>query len=172
VLLHQADSAFAHLGGILRGGLLAHHGSIFSRKGASSKPGAIHPFKNLRSHITKADTIIYRASARDCATCPMKEQCCPNMTSRKIHRSVHEKARDVARNIATTPDYQRSRYERRKVEMLFAHLKSVLNLGRLRLHGLSGARNEFTLAATVQNLRRMAKLIAQGPPCDRKVAPA
>jgi transposase len=130
------------------------------------------PFKNLRSHITKADTIIYRASARDCATCPMKEQCCPNMTSRKIHRSVHEKARDVARNIATTPDYQRSRYERRKVEMLFAHLKSVLNLGRLRLHGLSGARDEFTLAATVQNLRRMAKLIAQGPPCDRKVAPA
>ncbi len=129
------------------------------------------PFKNLRSHITKADTIIYRASARDCATCPMKEQCCPNMTSRKIHRSVHEQARDVARNIATTAEYQRSRYERRKVEMLFAHLKSILNLGRLRLHGLSGARDEFTLAAAVQNLRRMAKLIAQGPPDNRIGAP-
>jgi transposase len=130
------------------------------------------PFKNLRSHITQADTIIYRASARDCATCPMKEQCCPNMMSRKIHRSIHEQARDVARNIAETPEYQRSRYERRKVEMLFAHLKSILNLGRLRLHGLSGARDEFTLAAAVQNLRRMANLIAHGPPGDRKVAPA
>ena len=125
------------------------------------------PFKNLRTHITKADTIIYRSSQRDCAACPLKAQCCPNTTFRKIARSVHEKSRDVARKIATTPGYQRSRIERRKVEMLFAHLKSILKLDRLRLHGLSGARDEFTLAAAVQNLRRMAKLIAQGPPADR-----
>jgi hypothetical protein len=92
------------------------------------------------------------------------------MKFRKIVRSVYEKARDVARKIAMTPAYERSRCERKKVEMLFAHLKSILNLGRLRLHGLSGARDEFTLAAAVQNLRRMAKLIAQGPPSDRKVA--
>ena len=130
------------------------------------------PFKRLRSHVTKADTIIYRSSERDCVACPMKAQCCPNMKFRKIARSVHEKARDVARTIATTPEYQRSRYERRKVEMLFAHLKSILKLDRLRLHGLSGANDEFTLAATVQNLRRMAKLIAQGPPTDRIGAPA
>ena len=130
------------------------------------------PFKNLRSHITKADTIIYRSSQRDCMACPLKAQCCPNMTFRKIARSVHEKARDVARAIATTPEYQRSRIERRKVEMLFAHLKSILKLDRLRLHGLNGASDEFTLAAAVQNLRRMAKLIAQGPPADRIGAPA
>lgn len=130
------------------------------------------PFKRQRSHVTKADTIIYRSSERDCVACPMKAQCCPNMRFRKIARSVHEKARDVARTIATTPEYQRSRYERRKVEMLFAHLKSILKLDRLRLHGLSGANDEFTLAATVQNLRRMAKLIAQGPPTDRIGAPA
>jgi len=129
------------------------------------------PFKSLRTYITKADTIIYRASERDCATCALKAQCCPNMTFRKVVRSVHEKARDLARRIATTPEYQRSRYERRKVEMLFAHLKSILNLGRLRLHGLSGANDEFTLAAAVQNLRRMAKLIAQGPPPDGIGAP-
>lgn len=129
------------------------------------------PFKRLRSHVTKADTIIYRSSERDCVACPMKAHCCPNMKFRKIARSVHEKARDVARTIATTPEYQRSRYERRKVEMLFAHLKSILKLDRLRLHGLSGANDEFTLAATVQNLRRMAKLIAQGPPTDRIGAP-
>lgn len=130
------------------------------------------PFKNSRTFITKAETIIYRASKKDCVTCAMKAQCCPNMSQRMIVRSIHEKARDVARHIATTPEYQRSRYERRKVEMLFAHLKSVLKLRRLRLRGLSGASDEFTLAAAVQNLRRMAKLIAQGPPGDRKVAPA
>jgi transposase len=130
------------------------------------------PFKNLRSHITKADTIIYRSSERDCTACPMKARCCPNTKIRKIVRSVHETARDVARSIATTPEYQRSRIERRKVEMLFAHLKSILKLDRLRLHGLSGANDEFTLAAAVQNLRRMAKLIGQGPPADRIGAPA
>jgi transposase len=130
------------------------------------------PFKNIRTHITKADTIIYRSSQKDCAACSMKERCCPNIPNRKIARSIHERARDVARHIATTPEYQRSRCERKKVEMLFAHLKSILKLDRLRLRGLSGANDEFTLAAAVQNLRRMAKLIAQGPPIHGIGAPA
>jgi transposase len=105
------------------------------------------PFKNPRTHITNANTIIYRSSERDCAACPMKADCCPNMSFRKITRSIHEAARDVARHIATTPEYQyqRSRCERKKVEMLFAHLKSILKLDRLRLRGLSGATDEFTL---------------------------
>lgn len=77
---------------------------------------------------------------------------------RKIARSIHEDARNVARDIAKTPQYQQSRCERKKVEMLFAHLKRILKLGRLRLRGLSGASDEFTLAATVQNLRRLAKM--------------
>jgi transposase len=130
------------------------------------------PFKNPRKHVTKADTIIYRSSQRDCAVCPMKARCCPITPVRKIARSLHETARDVARKIATTPAYQRSRCERKKVEMLFAHLKSILKLDRLRLRGLSGAADEFTLAATVQNLRRMTKLLAHGPPIDRIGAPA
>jgi hypothetical protein len=129
------------------------------------------PFKTPRKHVTKADTIIYRSSQRDCATCPMKAQCCPNTLVRKIARSLHERARDVARQIAKTPEYQTSRCERKKVEMLFAHLKSILKLDRLRLRGLSGATDEFTLAATAQNLRRMAKLLSQGPPIDRIGAP-
>jgi hypothetical protein len=77
---------------------------------------------------------------------------------RKIARNIHEDARNVARDIAKTPQYQQSRCERKKVEMLFAHLKLILRLDRLRLRGLSGASDEFTLAATVQNLRRQAKL--------------
>ena len=58
------------------------------------------PFKNPRKHVTKADTIIYRSSQRDCVTCPMKARCCPNTSARKIARSLHENARDVARQIA------------------------------------------------------------------------
>lgn len=130
------------------------------------------PFKNLRTHVTKADTIVYRSSQRDCAACSMKVRCCPNTTFRKIVRSIHEAARDVARHIATTPEYERSRCERKKVEMLFAHLKSILKLDRLRLRGLSGARDEFTLAAIAQNLRRLAKFVAQAPPLHGIGAPA
>jgi transposase len=114
-------------------------------------------FKNLRTHITKAGTIIYRASQSDCASCPLKARCCPNTPMRKIARSIHESARDVARDVAKTDGYKRSRKERKKVEMLFAHLKRILKLDRLRLRGPSGARDEFLLAAIAQNLRRMAK---------------
>ena len=120
-------------------------------------------FKNPRTHVTKANTIIYRASQSDCATCPLKGRCCPRTPVRKIVRSIHEAARDVARRIRTTVQYQRSRYQRKKVEILFAHLKRILKLDRLRLRGLSGASDEFTLAAAVQNLRRLAKLIPKGP---------
>ena len=90
---------------------------------------------------------------------------------RKIARSVHEEARDVARRINTSDQYRRSRRERKKVEMLFAHLKRILRLDRLRLRGLSGASDEFTLAAAAQNLRRLAKF-AQGPPLPRIGVPA
>jgi transposase len=121
-------------------------------------------FKSPRTHVTKADTVIYRSSKADCATCPMKERCCPNTPIRKIARSIHESARDIARRISTSDQYQRSRRERKKVEMLFAHLKRILKLDRLRLRGISGATDEFTLAAVAQNLRRLARLIPQAPP--------
>ena len=52
----------------------------------------------------------------------------------------------------------------KRVEMLFAHLKRILKLGRLRLRGPRGAQDEFTLAAIAQNLRRLAKLVVRPPP--------
>ena len=122
------------------------------------------PFKTPRTRITKADSIKYRASQHDCSTCPMKSRCCPNMLSRHIARSIHERARVEARRIATTDAYQQSRKERKKVEMLFAHLKRILKLDKLRLRGLRGAQDEFLLAATAQNLRRMAKWLMPKAP--------
>jgi hypothetical protein len=112
---------------------------------------------------TSADTILYRASKFDCEHCALKPACCPNTPARKIPRSVHEEAREVARSISRTPAYRDSRRHRKKVEMLFAHLKRILKLDRLRLRGLSGAQDEFLLAATVQNLRRMAKNLVPMP---------
>ena len=121
-------------------------------------------FKKKRSGITKANTIIYRASEFDCKACSLKARCCPKVPARKIHRSVHEKARDVVRALAKTEAYVQSRKDRKKVEMLFAHLKRVLKLDRLRLRGMTGANDEFLLAATAQNLRRMAMWLSTGPP--------
>jgi transposase len=109
-------------------------------------------------------TLLYRASKLDCDRCPLKLTCCPNTPSRKIPRDLHEDARDHARSLIGTEPYERSRQERKKVEMLFAHLKRHLGFERLRLRGLSGARDEFLLAATAQNLRRLAKLVGRPPP--------
>jgi transposase len=96
-------------------------------------------FKNPRTRITKEDTILYKSRQSDCAACPMKANCCPNTPIRKIARSIHENARDVARRIYLTPEYERSRCERKKIEMLFAHLKRILKLDKLRLRGPTGA---------------------------------
>ena len=85
----------------------------------------------------------YRASKLDCQVCPLKPQCRPNAAARKIPRSIHEGARDMARDIAKTEAYVTSRHERKKIEMLFAHLKRILKLERLRLRGPNGARDEF-----------------------------
>lgn len=114
-------------------------------------------FKRLRSRVTKVNTIIYRSSQLDCRACEFKSQCCPNTAFRKIARSIYEASRDVARNISQTQAYQQSRKDRKKVEVLFAHLKRVMNFDRLRLRGITGARDEFLLAASVQNLKKLAQ---------------
>jgi transposase len=116
-------------------------------------------FTKPRTGLLKDNSMRYRASKRDCEVCPLKPRCCPNTPARKVPRSIHEGARDLARDIAKTEAYQISRHQRKKVEMLFAHLKRILKLDRLRLRGPNGARDEFHLAATAQNLRKLAKLI-------------
>jgi hypothetical protein len=76
----------------------------------------------------------------------MKAQCCPATRIHKLTRSIHENARDVARRFAKTDAYKQSRKDRKKVEILFAHLKRILKMDKLRLRGFSGARDEFLLA--------------------------
>src|ERR1700716_3687623 len=109
-------------------------------------------------------TVLYRARTHDCGPCPLKPKCCPKAPERKIPRSIYEDARDAARALADTEAFEQSRRDRKRVEMLFAHLKRILRLGRLRLRGPRGAQDEFTLAAIAQNLRRLGKFIARPPP--------
>jgi len=109
-------------------------------------------------------TLRYFALKRDCEACSLKPKCCPKTPSRKITRDLHEDARDVARALADTEAFEQSCRERKRIEMLFAHLKRILRLGRLRLRGPRGAQFEFTLAAIAQNLRRLARLMARPPP--------
>jgi transposase len=109
--------------------------------------------------VNDGATLLYRASKYDCDPCPMKPRCCPKTPARKVPRSIYEGARDMARDIAKTEEGRTSRRLRKKVEMLFAHLKRILRLDRLRLRGPTGAHDEFLLAATAQNLRKLAKLI-------------
>jgi transposase len=117
-----------------------------------------------RGTIRDGHMLSYLASVNDCRHCSLKPTCCPKTPQRKVTRSVYEAARDVARAIAKTAAYEQTRRDRKKVEMLFAHLKRILRLGRLRLRGPRGAQFEFTLAAIAQNLRRLAKLTARPPP--------
>ncbi|MDF2235520.1 IS1182 family transposase [Albimonas sp. CAU 1670] len=117
------------------------------------------PFSAPRSGVDEDGMMRYRARKADCDACALKPRCAPKVPVRKILRSIHEGARDLARHIAETDAYAASMRQRKKVEMLFTHLKRILKLDRLRLRGPNGARDEFHLAATAQNLRKLAKLV-------------
>jgi transposase len=144
--------------------------STFSRKDFaydSERDVYICPGGNtLRTNgrVFRDNTLYYRASTRDCQGCALKARCCPKSPARRIQRDVHEAARDHARALMGTDPFLQSRRERKKIETRFGDLKWNLGLTRLRLRGLSGARDEFLLAATVQNLRRLANLAAMPPP--------
>ena len=106
----------------------------------------------------------YTASTYDCGPCPLKSKCCPNAQHRIVPRDVNENARDHARALVGTPEFEKSRDERKKVEMRFAHLKVHHHFERMRLRGLTGARDEFQLVATVQNLKTIANHLWRPPP--------
>ena len=106
--------------------------------------------------VHDGNTLRYRASKFDCDVCALKMQCCPNTPARQIPRDIHEDARDLARRLMGTKRFLKSRDERKRVEMRFAHLKIHHGFERMRLRGLSGDRDEFHLAAIVQNLKTLA----------------
>ena len=115
-------------------------------------------------------TFKYLAKRRECAECPLKPGCTKG-PERRLARDVNEPVRDYVRALARTPGFKRSRDERKKVEMAFAHMKRIFKLDRLRLRGLSGARDEILLTATAQNLRKLVKYAGPAPPKTLVVCP-
>ena len=109
-------------------------------------------------------TLYYRARKRDCQACPLKPRCCPKTPGRRISRDVDQDARDYTQALMQTEAYAVSRADRKKIETLFGEVKHILSRVRLRLRGLSGARDEFLLIATVQNLKRLAQHSTIPPP--------
>jgi transposase len=114
-------------------------------------------------NIDQGHIVYYRANKKDCSACSLKPRC-TTAAVRKVTRDLNEDVRESVRALADTDAFQQSRRERKKVEMRFAHMKRVLGLDRLRLRGLSGARDEVLLTATAQNLRRLVKLLGRAPP--------
>jgi transposase len=110
----------------------------------------------------------YLSQSGECRVCELKERC-TRASFRKITRDINEKARDHVRALMGTPEFEQSSDERKKIEMRFAHLKTHHRFERMRLRGLSGARDEFHLAAIAQNLKTLANQIWRPPP-DRQVA--
>ena len=110
----------------------------------------------------------YLSQSGECRVCELKGRC-TSAPFRKIARDINEEARDHVRALMDTPEFEQSSDERKKVEMRFAHLKTHHRFERMRLRGLSGARDEFHLAAIAQNLKTLANHTWRPPP-DMQVA--
>src|SRR5262245_5363416 len=102
----------------------------------------------------------YLSHPGDCRACTLKERC-TRAPFKKIARDINEDAREHARSLKGTPEFEQSSNQRKKVEMRFAHLKIHHGFERMRLRGLTGARDEFHLGAIVQNLKTLANHIGR-----------
>jgi transposase len=113
----------------------------------------------------------YRALESDCRDCPIKAQCTRG-TKRVLSVPFDQAVRQEAIALQNTEAYQRSRRRRKKVEMLFAHMKQQFRFRRLKLRGLAGATEEFLMMATVQNLRRLIRMRPPDIPMPCRAATA
>ena len=128
-------------------------------------PGYSPGSKELKTSGTVHDgtTLKYIAKRSDCGECPLKPKCTTGR-ERRISRDVNQEARDYTQALMETEAYSQSAGERKKIERLFGEAKVILSMTRLRLRGLSGARDEFLLTAIVQNLKRLANHTKRPPP--------
>jgi transposase len=120
------------------------------------------PLRYRGQHRTERGSS-YCSTAAQCQGCPQKMRCTPT-AYRTLFIHLDEPARQVARALAGTPAYERSRRARYKIEALFAELKQRMRMQRVRLRRLWNVSEQFLLAATAQNLKRLVRFLAQRPP--------
>jgi hypothetical protein len=105
----------------------------------------------------------YCATEAQCKGCSQKKLRTPGLY-RKLSINWHESARQAVRELAGTPAYERSRRARYRIEALFAELKQRMRLSRVRLRRLWNVGEQFLMAATAQNIKRLVRFLAQSPP--------
>jgi transposase len=109
----------------------------------------------------------YIGSGKRCGACSQKAQCTSGRYKYlAIH--MHEPARQRARDLANTPAFATAQRKRKKVEALFAELKNLIGLRRLRLRRMKFVREQFFLAAAAQNLKRLVRFLSQSTAPDAK----
>jgi hypothetical protein len=117
---------------------------------------------NYAGHNARNRTHVYIGTRKRCGPCLHKAQCTTSpLKYLAIH--VHEPARQRARDLVNTPAFLNAQRQRKKVEALFAELKNQIGVRRLRLRRLRFVREQFFLAATAQNIKRLVRFLSQGP---------
>jgi transposase len=105
-------------------------------------------------------TNVYIGTRKRCGECALKAQC-TSAAVRYLAIHMEEPARQRARELANTPEFDNAQRQRKKVEALFAELKNQIGLRRLRLRRLKFVREQFFLAAAAQNLKRLVRFLSQ-----------
>ena len=114
-----------------------------------------------RSHRNHSWT--YIGTRKRCGPCSLRPQC-TSAAFRCLVIHQHEPARQRARELANTPEFEQAQRQRKKVEALFAQLKNQIGLRRLRLRRLKFVREQFFLAAVAQNIKRLVRFLSRSTP--------
>jgi transposase len=117
---------------------------------------------NYGGQSTRNRTYVYIGTRKRCGACSQRGQC-TSAAFRCLAIHMHEPVRQRARELANTPEFAKAQRQRKKVEALFAELKNRIGLRRLRLRRLKFVREQFFLAATAQNLKRLVRFLSKAP---------
>ena len=108
-------------------------------------------------------TFGYIGTRKKCGPCLQRSQCTTG-PFRYLAIHMNESARQRARDLWATPEFEYAQRQRKKVEALFAELKCRIGLHRLRLRRLKFVQEQFVLAATAQNIKRLVRFLTGSTP--------
>lgn len=104
---------------------------------------------------------VYRARTKDCKVCSRKAECTRDR-ARSLSYHIYEESINEARQINQTRAYRISQRMRKRIEELFGEAKEWMGLRRAKFRRRKFIREQVLMTATVQNLKRMVKLLSKG----------